>query len=275
MKLKNSHIGVLIVLILIGGIYVAKGFDLWATESEKIPVKLSEGVGAGTYDPFDIRGSYTFEEIARLFEIDITLLAEAFQLGDADAANARQSKELEALYGELPGGVEIGNESVQVFVAIMKELDIDGADAYLPTSAVQVLLRVNSKRSDEILAYLESHQVDVTVNSDTAAIASEGNLETASDESTTEENAASTSEGNIASSSKGSVENTSEGENELRVNGNTTFSQVLDFGISKEQIETILDAKMPPENQSVKSYCTDNGLSFSVVKEALNALITP
>ena len=44
-----------------------------------------------------------------------------------------------------------------------------------------------------------------------------------------------------------SVENASEGENELIVNGNTTFSQVLDFGISKEQIETILDAKMPPE----------------------------
>jgi len=245
MKLKNSHIGVLIVLILIGGIYVAKGFDLWATESEKIPVKLSEGVGAGTYDPFDIRGSYTFAEIARLFEIDIALLAEAFQLGDADAANAHQSKDLEALYGELPGGVEIGNESVQVFVAIMKELDIDGADAYLPTSAVQVLLRVNPQQSEEIMAYLESHQVDVTVNSD------------------------------VASTSKESVENASEGENALKVNGNTTFSQVLDFGISKEQIEAILDAKMPPQNQSVKSYCTDNGLSFSVVKDALNALITP
>ena len=260
MKLKNSHIGVLIVLILIGGIYVAKGFDLWATVSEKIPLKLSEGVGAGTYDPFDIRGSYTFEEIARLFEIDIALLAEAFQLGDADAANARQSKDLEALYGELPGDVEIGNESVQVFVAIMKELDIDEADAYLPTSAVQVLLRVNPQRSDEIMAYLESHQVDVTVNSESTATVSEGSSETAT-------------EGNVASTYKESVENASEGENELRVNGNTTFSQVLDFGITKEQIETILDAKMPPENQSVKSYCTDNGLSFSTVKDALNALI--
>ncbi len=260
MKLKNSHIGVLIVLILIGGIYVAKGFDLWATESEKIPVKLSEGVGAGTYDPFDIRGSYTFEEIARLFEIDITLLAEAFQLGDANAANARQSKDLEAMYGELPAGVEIGNESVQVFVAIMKELDIEGADAYLPTSAVQVLLRANPQRSDEIMSYLDSHQIDVTVNSETTATVSEGSPETAS-------------EGNIASTSKETVENASEGENELRVNGNTTFSQVLDFGITKEQIEAILEAKMPPENQSVKSYCTDNGLSFSTVKDALNALI--
>lgn len=260
MKLKNSHIGVLIVLILIGGIYVAKGLDLWATESEKIPVKLTEGVGAGTYDPFDIRGSYTFEEIARLFEIDITLLAEAFQLGDADAANTHQSKDLEAMYGELPGGVEIGNESVQVFVAMMKELDIEGTDAYLPTSAVQVLLRVNPQRSDEIMAYLESHQVDVTVNSESAAEASEESPE-------------STSEGNVASESKESVEKPTEGENELRVNGNTTFSQVLDFGIKKEQIESILDAKMPPENQSVKSYCTDNGLSFSTVKDALNALI--
>ena len=262
MKLKNSHIGVLIVLILIGGIYVAKGLGLWATESEKIPVKLTEGVGAGTYDPFDIRGSYTFGEISRLFEIDIVLLAEAFQLGDSEAAKARQSKELEGMYGELPEGVEIGNESVQVFVAILKELDIDGVDSYLPTSAVQVLLRENPQRSDEILAYLESHQVDVTVNSESAAAASEGSPE-------------STSEGNVASTSKESVENASEGESELKVNGNTTFSQVLDFGISKVQIETILDAKMPPENQTVKSYCTDNDLRFSEVKDALNALILP
>ncbi len=248
MKLKNSHIGVLIVLILIGGITISKGLNLWSTESEKSPAKLTEGVGAGTYDPFDIRGSYSFGEISSLFEIDLTLLAEAFQLGDAETAKERKSKDLESLYGELPGDIEIGNESVQVFVALMKELPIDGADAYLPVSAVQVLLKENPQRSEEILAYLESHQVEVILNGAVSGTETQ-------------------------STSEASVANATEGENVLKVNGNTTFSQVLSFGISEQQIEAIIDAKMPPENQTVKSFCTDNGLSFSEIKDALNALI--
>ena len=233
MKLKNSHIVWSILLILMGGIYLSKGFGLWSTESEKIPAKLTEGVGVGTYDPFDIRGSYTFGEISELFDIDIALLAEAFQLGDKTSAEARQTKDLESVFSELPEGIEIGNESVQVFVAIMKALDLQGSDAYLPLSAVKVLLNENPEIAEDTLSYLESHQIDVTI----ATIPSEG-------------------------------------VNAL-VKGNTTFSEVLSFGITKEQIETIIDADMPPENQTVKSYCTDNGLSFSEVKEALNALITP
>lgn len=234
-------------MILIGGIYLSKGFGLWSTESEKIPAKLTEGVGVGSYDPFDIRGSYTFGEISELFDIDIALLAEAFQLGDETRAEARQTKDLETLYGELPEGIEIGNESVQVFVAIMKGLNLQGSDAYLPLSAVKVLLNENSEITVDTLTYLESHQVDVTISTIT-------------------------SEGEIAVVTEGSPEGDSE---ETRVNGNTTFSEVLGFGITKEQIETIIDADMPPENQTVKSYCTDNSLSFSEVKEALNALITP
>ncbi len=239
MKLKNNQIGVLIVIILIGGIYIAKGFDLWVTESDKIPVKLSEGIGAGSYDPFDIRGSYSFEEISDVFEMDITLLAEAFQLGDVEEAKGIKSKDLESLYGELEDDIEIGNESVQVFVAIMKELDISGSDAMLPVSAVQVLLAENPNRSEEVLTYLESHQVEAYSNGAIPEI---------------------------------EAQTDSEG---LKVNGNTTFSQVIDFGVSKQEIEAIIGGKMPPENQSVRSYCTENGLSFSEVKEALNTLIMP
>ncbi|MDW7661997.1 MAG: hypothetical protein SCL54_11320 [Bacillota bacterium] len=239
MRLKNSHIGVLIIIIIVGGIYIAKGFGLWSTESDKVPIKITEGTGAGTYDPFDIRGSYSFGEISSLFEIDIKLLAEAFQLGDVEVAKDLKSKDLESLYGEQEGDIEIGNESVQVFVAIMKELDIKDSEAFLPMSAVQVLLEVDSNRSKEVLDYLANHQVEANVS---GAIPE---VETQPD---------------------------SEG---LKVNGNTTFSQVLDFGISVQEIESIIGAKMPPENQSVKSYCTENGLSFSVVKEALNSLIEP
>ncbi len=238
MRLKNSHIGILVIIIIIGGIYVAKGFGLWSTESDKIPSRLSEGLGAGSYDPFDIRGSYSFGEISNLFEIDINLLAKAFQLGDGDDVKELKSKDLESMYGELEGDIEIGNESVQVFVAIMKEHDISGADAFLPVSAVQVLLDENPNRSEDVLIYLESHQVEASANGSIPEV-------------------------EIKSESEG-----------LKVNGNTTFSQVLGFGITKQDIESIIGAKMPPENQSVKSYCTENGLSFSVIKDALNARIT-
>lgn len=239
MKLKNSYIGIMIVIILFGGIFISMGFNLWSTESEKIPSKLSEGAAAGSYDPFDIRGSYTFGEISSLFEIDMALLAEAFQLGDVAEAAEKQTKDLETLFGEIPGEIEIGNESVQVFVALIKELDLNGADAYLPLSAVNILLAANPEMSEDMMAYLDSHQVDVTINTESNEVIDA---------------------------------NTSE---EAKVNGNTTFSEVLGFDITKEQIEAIIDADMPPENQTVKSYCTDNGLSFSEVKEALNALITP
>ncbi|MDF2952722.1 MAG: hypothetical protein K0S18_2305 [Anaerocolumna sp.] len=63
-----------------------------------------------------------------------------------------------------------------------------------------------------------------------------------------------------------------EAEDEALVKGSTTFQQVLDSGISKEQIETIIGGNLPPTNQTVKDYCLASGLSFSEIKEQINSL---
>lgn len=56
------------------------------------------------------------------------------------------------------------------------------------------------------------------------------------------------------------------------VKGSTTFQQVLDAGITQVQIEAILGAAMPPGNATIKDYCLEQGISFSEIKDQLNAL---
>jgi hypothetical protein len=81
----------------------------WVTESTKVPVTFTEGEFAGQANPADIRGSYTFGDIANSFDVTPEVLAQAFGVtGDDPAAFA--IKELEAIY--LDSGYEIGTVSV-------------------------------------------------------------------------------------------------------------------------------------------------------------------
>jgi hypothetical protein len=63
------------------------------------------------------------------------------------------------------------------------------------------------------------------------------------------------------------------GQNEESIKGSTTFDDVLKFGITQEQIESVIGDDMPPGSQKVKDYCTENGLAFSTIKEELNELL--
>lgn len=67
-------------------------------------------------------------------------------------------------------------------------------------------------------------------------------------------------------------ENESETESELTINGSTTFQQALDTGITPQQIESIIGDTMPSASQSIKDYCTENGLQFSTIKDRMNQL---
>lgn len=62
-------------------------------------------------------------------------------------------------------------------------------------------------------------------------------------------------------------------EEENFVKGTTTFKQVLDAGITKQQIEEIIGSEMPSSNMAIKDFCLEEGLSFSEVKTKLNDLI--
>jgi ferredoxin len=230
-------IAVLIFVIMFGGIASTAALGYWSTSSEKIPAKFEKGVAEGSYDPSDIRGSYTFMEVATIFEIDPEVLREAFQIPSSEDLNTYQSKNLETQYAG--SAQEIGNSSLQVFVALYKNLPITLADVYLPESAVVLIESHNAALTAEQKTYLELHSV--------------GTQGVVSPKSETTE-----------------VVATAE---EAEINGQTTFKAVLDLGITEAQIESVINAKMPPTNVTVRGYCQENGLSFSEVKEKLSAFL--
>jgi len=97
MRLTSKSLGPIVVVILFGGILFTTLMGWWQTESVKEPVKYTTGELAGEYNPADIRGSYTFGDINRLFNIPLEDLRVAFGLpSDADVA-AFQAKSLEEM----------------------------------------------------------------------------------------------------------------------------------------------------------------------------------
>lgn len=246
--MKQKTLALLTLGVIFGGIFLTMIVGAWTTENTKTPARYTTGSAEGEYNPEDIRGSYTLDEVATLFDIPAEVLITAFNLPQDTNPETFKTKDLESLYSIETADVEVGNESVQVFVALYKDLPMVLTDTYLPTQAVDLLLSLDRAWPQETIDYLNTHSVIVSI-SDTS------NTTTSSQESTT----ASTTEA------------TTEHEEPL-IKGTTTFQQLLDAGIEKAQIEAIIGASMPPTNQLVKDYCVENGLSFSEVKTAIEEL---
>lgn len=241
MKIKSFTMGIIILLVIFGGIGATIATDLWTTTTDKKPAKFTSGEFEGNYNPADIRGSYTFLDVSKAFEIDLQVLYKAFGIPQDTDGTKIQTKDLETLYADTDA--EIGNESVQIFVALYKNLPITLDETVLPSEAVELIMLENSSLNAEQMEYLETHTIDIQNISDIAV------PETTTGDSSSDE------------------------ESENVVNGSATFQKVLDAGVTKEQIEEVINAPMPPTNQTIKDYCNEAGLSFSEIKEKLNALI--
>lgn len=242
MIIKMNKLAIIILIAVFGGILATIGLDLWTTTSTKTPAKIQVGDNAGDYNPEDIRGSYTFAEVAKLFEIDVPVLFDAFNIPNDTDPTTIQNKDLEGLFPNL--GVEVGNESVQIFVALYKKLPVTLKDSYLPTRAVEILLELG--KLDEVQkSYFNSHKIDLAITTDNSQKSIDENKE---------------------------AEITVVNEEENLVKGSTTFQQVLNAGISEKQIEGVLNAPMPATNQIIRTYCTEKGVSFSEIKDQLNFL---
>jgi hypothetical protein len=139
--MKQLTIALTCLIIITSGIVISKQFNWWQTTSTKVPAKIQSGEYAGQYDPYDIRGSYTFGDIATNFGIEAQTLANAFHI-DTDNPTLVVVKNLETLYPNLPEGIEIGTDSIRMFVAIIKQLPIESI-AKLPTNAVEYLKAQN------------------------------------------------------------------------------------------------------------------------------------
>ncbi len=235
MRIKLWQIALVIIVIIFGGIGISMLTGDWATESDKEPARYSSGEFAGEYNPEDIRGSYTFQDVVDAFQIDLTVLFDAFGIPADTDGTAIKTKDIEAEYGE----AEIGNSSVQLFVGLYKGLPVT-LDAWLTPRAAEIVLASNPDLTQEQIDYIQTHQVDIaaTEASETAEIPA--------------------------------TEETHDASETTSVKGTTTFQIALDLGLSQAEIEAIIGGPMPATNMLIRDYCTENGLSFSTIKTALN-----
>ena len=264
MKLKSWHLAVMVFVILIGGIGLSSALGLWQTESSRTPQKFDEGVSAGEYNPADIRGSFSFGEISSLFSVPLEDLVAAFNLPENVDAAAFQNKDLESVFGYLEEegeGLEIGNSSVQLFVAFYSGLPFEIDDEiYLPEPAANTL-KEKAELTPEQMDYLAGHTLQVS------------NLE----EIVPEENnsaAESVQEEPIEEVQDSQTEVLTEEEghdSDTTIKGNTTFRELLDWGVPQEKIEELIGETLPNPLMIVKDYCLDKGLSYGEIKIELQA----
>ena len=251
MRVKAVMAGIVMPVLFLAAFFVSTALGYWRTESSKEPVKFETGEAAGEYNPADIRGSYTFNDLEEVFGISAETLALAYGFADLDNPGAVQVKMLEEAYGVV-GDREIGTDSIRLFVALYKGLPYSPEeDTALPDTAWEVLER-EAAASEAALEQFQDWVVPInegTISPDTAPDESSGTGESSAD-----------------------LPPSTASEEERLVKGNTTFGHLLSWGIPVDKIESVLGMTMGEKAQSLRVFCTDQGLEFSPVKTALQDL---
>ena len=237
MKLKSKHLVPLILVIFVAGIAGTMAFNLWRTEGSKIPAKFKTGEHEGEYNPADIRGSYTFSNISENFKIPLEDLGKAFGLDGIENVAEFQCKELKVLYPEPEEG-EIGTDSAKLFVALYTGLPHTPEETTrLPTPALSVL---REKLSETQLEEVKKIIINLSASKPVSS------QETAAEQA---------------------------GDQDRGVRGNTTFGELRDWKLAKEDIEHVLGIPMGKPGVTVRDHCTANEIEFGEVKTALQALV--
>ncbi|MBB6480868.1 hypothetical protein [Spirochaeta isovalerica] len=239
MKIKGLTAGLTFIILMIGGIAISVAAGYWATESSKEPVRYETGDFAGEYNPADIRGSYSFEDIENAFAIPVDTLAAAFGLSSEENPVAIQIKLFEDTFGIIDG-MEIGTDSMRYFVSLYKGLPYTPeVTTALPRPAIAIL-RKEGALTEEELAIAEERAVTLDDYMGETVL----------------------------------TETEDHDETELaEVKGKTTFADLYDWGLTVEQVETVLQMAAGPRTQTVRDFCTENQIEFSTVKEPLQELL--
>ncbi|MBA7704438.1 hypothetical protein ES703_113246 [subsurface metagenome] len=255
MKIKNWHMGLIVLIVIFGGIAMTMAFNLWKTEGGRgsqgsgggqVPVTFKVGEFAGEYNPADIRGSYSFGNISELWEIPLTELGTAFGLGTIGNLADFRCGDLEAAYANLEEDVEIGTGSVKVFVALYTGLPyMLSGDDYLPQSAVE-LLKAKVTLTEDQVEFLDTHSVDISeIQIVEPGTATEGVAPTEEHETSTE----------------------------MVIKGNTTFGNLLDWGVPEEEIKTVIGEELPATGMTIRDFAIQEGLDFGSIKAPLQAKV--
>jgi hypothetical protein len=294
MVIRTRLVGIATAVILFGGIALGAAIGVWRTTSSKEPAKIQSGEYAGMPNPSDIRGSYTWADVAKAFSIPETSLLKAFGSEKAD----EKVNTLESRYaGVLPQGSEIGTDSVRLFTALYTGLPhTPNADTVLPISALPIL-RAEGKTKASILDEFEARafrpetQQKPTTTQAPSTAASRTDTTTIKTETTkaktdtaTSKTDAATSKTDAASAKPDTAADktqTAEKDKTAQTSdhvptpgsvvGKTTFADLRSMGFDMAKVENILGG-LGASGQTIKDYCTAKGLTFSEIKAKLEAI---
>lgn len=258
--IKTKTLGIVAVAVIFGGIAASAGLGLWKTTSSKEPAKIKSGEFSGMPSPSDIRGSYTWADVAKAFAIPERSVITAFSgTGPDEKVNS-----LEALYaGKLPPGAEIGTDSVRMFVALYTNLPHEPeAETVLPKTAIDIL-RAEGKADEPRIAAAEARSLSIAGNP--ASILPSGQQSPVEPLKPLESATTGEAATQAVSATPASVEHTPAVG---AIVGKTTFYDLKSWGFDMKKVEAILGGT-GPSSQSIKDYCTAMGLSFSEIKVKL------
>ncbi len=262
MKLKSSHVSLIVLICVLGGIGTAAALGLWATTTDKVPGVYTEGEAAGKANPADIKGSYTFGDIEKAFGISADVLAQAFEIPEPEKAASFTVKDLESIYADdAAAGTEIGTGSVRYFVALYKGLPFEIDEVtYLPSAAVQLL------KADAPLS--EAQKTDL----DGIALGVAGDAAPIPPVIPTE-NQPPALPAEPADEEKNTPSPTEQEKVAGTVKGSTTFNDLIDWGLSPEEIQSVIGTPAPSGSMTIKSYSEEKGVEFSTYKTAFQDLL--
>ena len=159
--IKTTTLAILLFLIFFGGIYSSDLAGLWKTEASKTVRTINIGDSVGEKNPNDIKGSFSFSDISKNFDIPVSDLQKAFDIKNVDNIEDFRCKDLEVYYGNTITN-EIGTGSVKMFVAFYKGINYTVTeDTYLPETAI-TLLKEKASLTEDQKKYIESHVVKIS-----------------------------------------------------------------------------------------------------------------
>jgi hypothetical protein len=258
--IKTRTVGILTVAAIFGGIALSAALGLWRTTNAKEPVAIKSGEFAGMPNPSDIRGSYTWADVAAAFSIPAERLVAAF----GGAGPDEKVNSLEARYaGKLPAESEIGTDSVRLFAALYTGLPHAAeADTVLPIEAVAIL-KAEGKAA--------AASIDAAAARAYGASSTEKSAEPAPAPATASRETPASAPAAAATSGVAAAPAEDRDPVAGSVTGKTTFGDLKAWGVDMDKVSEALGGLGPPA-QAVKDYCSAKGLSFSEKKPELEAL---
>jgi hypothetical protein len=245
---KSLLIFISSLIIIFLGIFLADQLGYWSTESSGDFLRGDSEEESMT-SPDELRGSSTFGEIESAFDVPAERLAKAYNFDTNEAALIKVMYVSDA-FAYLGEDVEMGTGSVKMFIYLYNGLDTSNLEEIenLPSTAVDVL-KEDGKWTNESQALMSEYVV--TIEKDSFGDEAIADI---MDEDVHEE------EDEDFSGS-------------LEINGKTTINDIINAGLSLEEIEEELQLEIANVNLGFRDICEQNGLDFSIEKDKILTLV--